>query len=175
MLQGPVEYQFEVIRSWKGSLGQTLTVETASDSAACGRSYTLGASYVLYLHNVNGDRAHDGACSRTRSTKDAAEDLAFLGVDQGSDEGKASATPSPTAASTSETHGVIETTGSKPSSPKADKTTGGKRGRTEDKEVNLKDAEGDTAPTCAVSGHEAQSSLLLLLVLGVSLTVRHRN
>jgi hypothetical protein len=127
MLQGPVEYQFEVIRSWKGNFGEPLTVQTAGHSAACGRNYSLGTSYVLYLHNVVGSRASDGACSRTRAVKDAAEDIAFLGADQGSDEGKPSSSTTPSAPaenttqSSSKKEDVSDTPSSNPSSTDTDK------------------------------------------------------
>ena len=149
MLQGPVEYQFEVIRSWKGSFGKTLIVETAGNSAACGRSYALGTSYVLYLHNAKGDRASDGACSRTRSVKNAAEDLAFLGVDEGSDEGKASAPDTATkevAPSTSESKDAPRATHTKPAV--AQESGGASGGLEEDAVV----CPAHYDPVCGVDG-----------------------
>ena len=45
---GMKQVSFEILRSWKGGLEGTVTVKTAASSAACGRSYTPGAAYILY-------------------------------------------------------------------------------------------------------------------------------
>lgn len=76
---GKLRFSFEVLRVWKGSLPSTVDVWTASDSAACGRGYEAGVSYVIYAHELPGGQLGDGMCSRSRPTTSATEDLAVLG------------------------------------------------------------------------------------------------
>jgi len=93
--EGTVTYNFEVSRSWKGGPGPKLTISTAASGPACGRSYEIGTSYLLYLHKVEGNQASDNLCSRTRTSESAGEDFAALGesspvaADDGSDKPKA--------------------------------------------------------------------------------------
>gem|GEM_PF-993765 len=71
-------YSFDVDRYWKGDLPERIEIETRTQSAACGRTYELGRSYVIYARKNKG-RWTDGLCSRTRPTVAAAQDLAMLG------------------------------------------------------------------------------------------------
>lgn len=71
-------YSFDVDRFWKGELGQRVEIETHTHSAACGRGYELGRSYIIYARR-SGTHWVDNMCSRTRPTVAAAEDLLVLG------------------------------------------------------------------------------------------------
>ena len=71
-------YSFDVDRYWKGDLPERIEIETRTQSAACGRTYELGRSYLIYARKDKG-RWTDGLCSRTRPTVAAAQDLAMLG------------------------------------------------------------------------------------------------
>jgi hypothetical protein len=73
------EYAFEVDRVWKGRVGPQVTLQTPSTSAACGRSYQIGQSYVVYARRSANDALFDSACSRTRTAAAAGEDLEALG------------------------------------------------------------------------------------------------
>lgn len=71
-------YSFDVDRYWKGDLPERIEIETRTQSSACGRTYELGRSYVIYARKDKG-RWTDGLCSRTRPTVAAAQDLSMLG------------------------------------------------------------------------------------------------
>lgn len=73
-------YELEVLRFWKGELGDTVTITTASSSAACGRSYEIGEIYLVYaVQDPESGELRDYLCSRTRPLRGADEDLAVLG------------------------------------------------------------------------------------------------
>lgn len=77
----PVTVTFEVTQVWKGPRRQTLTVTTASDSAACGYNFTLGQAYLVYAHG-DADELSVSLCSRTAPLANAWEDLYALGEGQ---------------------------------------------------------------------------------------------
>lgn len=72
-------YRFEVDRVWKGAIEKRVEIATALNSAACGRSYKIGAQYVIYARRGPSGDWTDGLCSRTRTSTTAAEDLDVLG------------------------------------------------------------------------------------------------
>jgi MYXO-CTERM domain-containing protein len=92
-------YKVEVIRSWKGMVttGETIDIETADNSAACGRTYELNTNYLIYAAASDTKGAFmDGLCSRTMPSDKAVEDFEALGpadgkweppADTGGDEG----------------------------------------------------------------------------------------
>jgi hypothetical protein len=71
-------YEFEVARHWKGQELERQKVRTMSNSAACGRSFTVGETYLVYARESEGQLS-DNLCSRTRPIAEADEDIAFLG------------------------------------------------------------------------------------------------
>lgn len=71
-------YTLEVSRVWKGDAVDTVAIRTADNSAACGRAFEVGASYLVYATEIEG-RLEDNLCSRTRLASDADEDFAALG------------------------------------------------------------------------------------------------
>jgi len=75
---GKVEYRFQVKRSWKGSPGMDLRVQTNASGAACGRQYKKGETYIVYA-TLSDDVVRDSLCSRTRTLASAEEDLAAFG------------------------------------------------------------------------------------------------
>lgn len=111
-------YTLEVERTWKGEAVDTLTVRTADNSAACGRAFEIGESYLVYAKEIDG-RLSDNLCSRTREAARADEDFDALGpalgepdpppapaqpepprVEPGSADGAATDAPPPTSPST---------------------------------------------------------------------------
>ncbi|MCO4773048.1 MAG: hypothetical protein KDA24_23645, partial [Deltaproteobacteria bacterium] len=64
---GPVEYRFNVARSWKGNPGMEARVQTRASSAACGRRYTKGETYIIYGYITEEGNISDSLCSRTRT------------------------------------------------------------------------------------------------------------
>ena len=73
-----VEYNFDVLRTFKGEPGAQLTVTTAVHSAACGRSYTKGSTWLLYTRQGDDGVVRDNLCSRSRTSDRAEEDFAVL-------------------------------------------------------------------------------------------------
>lgn len=76
---GPVTYQVEVLRSWKGSPEPRSAIVTSSQGSMCGRSYEVGANYLVYAYRDKQGNLGDSICTRTRSSKTATEDFAALG------------------------------------------------------------------------------------------------
>jgi MYXO-CTERM domain-containing protein len=79
-------YKVEIIRSWKGMVkaGETINIETADNSAACGRTYELNTNYLIYANASDQEgHLHDGLCSRTMKSEKAAEDFEALGPADG--------------------------------------------------------------------------------------------
>jgi MYXO-CTERM domain-containing protein len=83
---GQTRYSFEVDRFWKGEPGDRVDVETASSSAACGRSYEIGTPYLVYARHVSEGVLGDTLCSRTRTMMAAEEDIEVLGAPRSPDE-----------------------------------------------------------------------------------------
>jgi hypothetical protein len=74
-----LRFSFEVTRVWKGSVGSKVEITTPSSPAMCGRAFELGTQYIVYARATEGGVLVDSLCSRTRSVKNATEDLAELG------------------------------------------------------------------------------------------------
>jgi hypothetical protein len=77
----PVTVTFQVAQVWKGPRRQTLTVTTASDSAACGYNFTVDEAYLVYAHGAT-DALSVSLCSRTAPLVNALADLYALGEGQ---------------------------------------------------------------------------------------------
>lgn len=75
-----VEAVLRVERAWKGVEAATVSVFTASHSAACGYGFKQGRTYLVYAHKDREGRLATGICGRTRRLKDAGEDLKELGA-----------------------------------------------------------------------------------------------
>ena len=75
-----VEAVVRVERVWKGVEATTVSVFTASHSAACGYGFKEGRTYLVYAYKDAEGRLSTGICGRTRRLKDAGEDLKELGA-----------------------------------------------------------------------------------------------
>jgi hypothetical protein len=71
---------FEVSRTWKGAVGEVITVGTGTSSADCGYDFEVGREYVVYAHGD--DQLSTSICTRTRTVGAATEDLRLLGAGQ---------------------------------------------------------------------------------------------
>lgn len=76
----------EVSSVWKGEVGKTVVVKTATSSAACGYNFQKGDAYMVYcLKNANkkGDGKQQqfstNICTRTRPMAQAGDDLKEFG------------------------------------------------------------------------------------------------
>lgn len=73
-------YAFGVRRYWKGDVGRNAEVTTAASSAACGVSFRIGESYLVYASKAATGRGFaTSICTRTRPESAAQEDLRVLG------------------------------------------------------------------------------------------------
>ena len=72
----------EIVKTWKGDHGKSVTLYTANDGAACGYAFKKGESYLVYAHLVKrGEekQLETNICTRTARLADAKEDLKELG------------------------------------------------------------------------------------------------
>lgn len=77
----PVEVTFKVDASWKGEVGNEVTVTTALSSVSCGYEFVEGESYLVYAYSREGDESNQlgvGLCSRTMRLASASADLKEL-------------------------------------------------------------------------------------------------
>jgi hypothetical protein len=70
--------RLRVESSWKGAKCGEATVVTASEDAACGYTFQVGQSYLVYAVKEQG-KLSTNLCSRTKPTSEATEDLTALG------------------------------------------------------------------------------------------------
>ena len=76
---GGVTYTFAAARAWKGEPGHEVTITTAAHSAACGRSYAKGSTWLLYPYRGDDGVLRDNICSRSMPMDSASADVAELG------------------------------------------------------------------------------------------------
>jgi hypothetical protein len=77
---GAKRFRFDVARYFKGQLGPSVSLFTVDQSSACGREYSVDESHVIYARYSDSGLLTDFACSRSRPSSFADEDLAFLGA-----------------------------------------------------------------------------------------------
>ena len=67
---------------WKGETADTIQIQTADNSAACGYNFELGESYLVYAYAndvaANLSDLSVGLCGRTSLVANAEEDIAEL-------------------------------------------------------------------------------------------------
>lgn len=73
-------FSFEVSRVFKGEIGPTVDVQSASQSSMCGRGYEAGVLYLVYARASPDGVLVDSMCTRTRASVSAAEDFSELGA-----------------------------------------------------------------------------------------------
>jgi len=76
--QFEVKVNFKVRRVWKGNIGDTVSVITNTNSAACGINFRDRQSYLVYAFK-NENQLRTNLCSRTKLIDRASEDLQELG------------------------------------------------------------------------------------------------
>ncbi len=75
------KFQFSVSKQWKGIEGKTVSIVTATNSAACGINFDEDRDYLVYAFKTEGDdQLRTNLCTRTARAADAATDLAELGA-----------------------------------------------------------------------------------------------
>lgn len=73
--------QFSTIHHWKGSPGDRFATYMNKCSAACGYSFQLGETYLLYLSGPDASGNYStSSCSRTKPLNAAVDDLGVLNV-----------------------------------------------------------------------------------------------
>jgi hypothetical protein len=78
----PVVVTLDVVRTWKGADGETFTLRTQEQSAACGYAFETGRSYLVYTYQSDDDSEWTGLCSRTSpvDSEQAAADIDAMGA-----------------------------------------------------------------------------------------------
>ena len=74
------KYQFFVSKQWKGIKGNTASVVTANNSAACGINFDENRDYLVYAYKNDDDQLRTNLCSRTKRAEGADAELAELGA-----------------------------------------------------------------------------------------------
>ena len=69
--------RFRVEQTWRGETTIEMNVMTGMGGGDCGYSFAIGGRYLVYTYLQNGV-SWTSICSRTKSLKDAAEDLAYF-------------------------------------------------------------------------------------------------
>ena len=64
---------------WKGQLTKEVIINTPDNSAACGYSFEVGKSYLVFAHSRKGKILATGLCSGNRALETATEELKILG------------------------------------------------------------------------------------------------
>lgn len=92
-----------VDRAWRGVKAPTVSVATASNSAACGYPFQEGETYLVYGYRSRAGDIQVSLCSHTKPIADAKADLKLLGkpnpavttkgTSESKDSGRCSASP----------------------------------------------------------------------------------
>src|SRR5512143_3669466 len=63
---GTRHVHLDVVQTWLAAEHEHVEVVTASTEAACGFTFAVGSSYLVYASGVEGDAYRVSLCSRTR-------------------------------------------------------------------------------------------------------------
>jgi len=66
-----------VLKSWKGVSSNTVTLKTANNSGACGISFFIADTFLVYA-DTSKDIIYTHLCTRTKNIARATDDLAYL-------------------------------------------------------------------------------------------------
>ena len=148
------KFTFEVLRTFKGQLDVQVNVQTADNSAACGREYgDAGSEWLIYARVDENGQTHDNLCSRSRPIDNAVEDIAELEANAGTLDQPNEPPPEPVGGSDHEPEPVVQPEQPEPPPPQPSK-----------KGCSISD--GETAPIGALG--------LVLAVFGIAYARRRR-
>jgi MYXO-CTERM domain-containing protein len=71
--------RMDVVQTWRAAEHEHVEVVTAPNEAACGYTFEVGRSYLVYASSVEGEAYRVSLCSRTRRMEDADDDRSLLG------------------------------------------------------------------------------------------------
>ncbi len=151
-------YRFEVLRSWKGNPTKLVTIETNSQSTACGRTYERDQRYLIYAYAGTEGRLADNSCTRSAPSSKAGKDIVTL-------DAISAATSPPAQPATTDTQ-LPEPVKEAPAAAPA---------QSPDSTETIDPVE--SSPSCALSGTERNpnsSSWPLLLLLAGSVLIRRQ-
>ena len=72
------ETEFYVLRSWKGEKVSRVYTRINLVCCVCGRSFEVGATYLVYAYERDDGYYRTSRCSRTAKADSAADDMAML-------------------------------------------------------------------------------------------------
>lgn len=75
---GDYRVEFTISQLWKGDIGNTISITTANNSAACGFNFETGENYLVYTYGDITDM-QVASCGRTSLLENTAEDVDELG------------------------------------------------------------------------------------------------
>jgi hypothetical protein len=90
-IEDKLKVQLEVREIWKGENHPSITLETLSETAACGYPFVTDKTYLVYA--TGKELLTTGICSRTKKTEDAADDFRLLDELTGKNSISTSSTP----------------------------------------------------------------------------------
>ena len=76
---GQRHVHMDVVQTWVEAGHEHVVVVTAETEAACGFTFEVGQSYLVYASDLEGDAYRVSLCSRTRLMANADDDRALLG------------------------------------------------------------------------------------------------
>jgi hypothetical protein len=79
VVDGTRHVHVDVVQTWLAAEHEHVEIVTADNEAACGYSFEVGRSYLVYASSVEGEAYRVSLCSRTRRMEDADDDRALLG------------------------------------------------------------------------------------------------
>ena len=78
-VDGTSRVRLDVVQTWRAAEHEHVEVVTAPNEAACGYTFEIGRSYLVYASSAEGDAYRVSLCSRTRRMEDADDDRSLLG------------------------------------------------------------------------------------------------
>lgn len=73
---------FEVLRQFRGSLPQKVTIRTGFGGGDCGVAFSIGEAYLVYAYGPDKDNLGTSICTRTKHISSAEADLRLLRGEQ---------------------------------------------------------------------------------------------
>lgn len=82
IVEGSSAYKVSFIANtfWKGNSSGVVTITTPQDSAACGFSFEMGKTYIVYAHETEDGQLGTTLCSRTHELQADDQDVIALGT-----------------------------------------------------------------------------------------------
>ncbi len=74
-----VSVKIEIKEIWKGLLSKEVNISTPDNPSACGVSFEIGKSYLIFASQLDNGDLSTGLCLKNKELEKAAEELEILG------------------------------------------------------------------------------------------------